>query len=374
MAESDSIQIPVSLIVDSVRMDNKVVDDMTDHLDSATHTVVRDANQVLGGIDPSKMTEKMTKNFDTVIKKVTDLNQALRNYDLAQKKAGQSSNVYRERSRENTVAIEREERAYAQYLSMVTDDRIGRSAWQAFQIYGPGNNPTAGDNQYRELNERYQQIERETQRHNEEMRRLTEQTPNPLDFISSGSDTAINTMLRAYETVLETVNSLSTAESNFKQSTVDGTFTQEYNERIETIQKLMQKLDQLSDKSKKMEQLGASDNSWESLRYDMEALSKTLTGLIKDSKELAKNGTAFQLGPDAAKTKEQIALLETLRKRVTALRQAMNKRADKNETPYTEDYKKRLAEIEAVRREVEKLQAKKQKCRPLVLTVTTGNS
>lgn len=362
---ADSVNIPISMIVDDIQIDQSAVDKMTDHLDKVSSTVVKDANKVLGGIDPTKMTEKMTKSFDNTVKKVTDLNQAIRAYSIAQKQAGRSSTEYRALARRNTQAIEAERESYGNMLSVLTDSDLGRRALSTFQENGIGGNPLAGNDRFRQFNDIYARIEDITRDHNETMARLTAETPNPLDFISTGSETSINTLIKAYERVVEAVTAVSKANGQFEQSTQSGQFTEEYNERIATIQKLAEKMDKLNEKSKKMETLGASDNAWEALRYDMSQIATEMTSLIRGAQQMNKAGTNMQLGPDVAAMKEQSKLLSDMQRKVTALKTAMNTRADKNETPYTKEYVTQLQEIEKVKREIDKLVAKEKEMQAL---------
>lgn len=362
---ANGVNIPISLTVDRIQVNQNAVDRMTNHLDRMSDTIVKDANKVLGGIDPTKMTEKITKSFDNAVKKITDLNQAMRAYDLAQKQAGKSSTEYRALAKKNAAEIEAEKKAYGNMLQAITQGPEGPRALAVFQREGIGGNPYIGKYGFAKFNETYARIEDLTRNHNETMAKLTAETPNPLDFISMGTETSINALIKAYERVVEAMGAVGKANAQFEQSTQSGQFTEEYNERLVLLQKLGEKMDKLNEKSKKMETVGAGDNAWESLRYDMSQVADEMTKLIRDAQQLNKTGANMQLGPDAATMQEQTKLLADMQRKVTALKNAMNTRADKNETPYTKEYTTQLQEIEKVKREIDKLVAKEKEMQAL---------
>lgn len=70
------------------------------------------------------------------------------------------------------------------------------------------------------------------------------------------------------------------------------------------------KLQALADKSKRMNELGATDNAWAALRYDTQLAAENLDKCVAEMRSLVREGKAFEGNPTAEQTKEIQAQLK----------------------------------------------------------------
>lgn len=98
--------------------------------------------------------------------------------------------------------------------------------------------------------------------------------------------------------------------------------TKEYETLCAEIDKLDKKFDTLLDRQEKMQAMGVRKNSsqWQSLQYDMEAVSAKYNELIAKKRQLESSGAAFKMGADTSQYAQMQANLSVASSRLAELR------------------------------------------------------
>ena len=147
----------------------------------------------------------------------------------------------------------------------------------------------------------------------------------------------------------------------FEQTAKNDAISDEYKELVKQAEAHKQKLDDIDKKSKKMEALGATDKQWEAIKYDTAETSSEMDGIIRKMRAMVKSGEAFRNGTTEGNeglVAEMTAKNKSLSGSRAARKKGITERANKNQSPYTEDYQKALDDLDKLETKVQSIKEK----------------
>ena len=182
---------------------------------------------------------------------------------------------------------------------------------------------------------------------------------NPVDFVDNASPIQLEKIASAYRKVLSAQEAVNKRSEDFNQTAKDNRVTDEYNDMLKQAEAYKKKLDELNEKSKRMEALGATDKQWEALRYDTEQVSSKMDELVKKMRDAVKTGKALRFGdgPKADLSRQINSFAMAGGNRAGAI----TARAKSNESPFTKEYQDALNELDKLEKKIESVRAKSEK-------------
>lgn len=348
MAEKPVI-VPVELQVTDLNLEESDLRSISNDINKRLSGVAKSVSDLFGKIDASKMGKSIASAMTKVENSVLKALQAEDNFRQAIKASGESSAEYKDKLDELDGAYQKLQEL--KDIKSLWEDSSGKFAGGDINAYNKA--VAEYENQIR----RIRQLESEAK---------------PEEFALVGSDKAVEKMAIAYRKVCESIAQANREQMAFNQAVEDGKVTDEFQQYQNNAEELRNKLEQLNEKSKKMSELGATDRQWESLQYDTKQVSSELDSILRKMREMVKDGSAFNFDP----AEEDIKNISTQIKSINASRLniagsgksrvgSIGARARANMSPYTEDYKTQLNELEKLETATSKLVEKYERMKAL---------
>lgn len=322
---AEPVIVPVQLEVTDIDMSNVNFADVQKDISKNMSAIKKSVNEAFSGINASAINKPIESAMASVKKSVQAAEDAQLRYNEALIRAGASTEEYKS-------AVASAKSAIASQLALVNDlSKLG---------------PAAASH----LAEAQKELDNLINARNK---------INPLDFVDKAQPIQIEKIANAYQKVLTATDNVNKRSEEFNQTIKDNRITDEYQEMLKQAEAYKKKLDDLNEKSKRMEALGATDKQWEALRYDTEQVSSSLDGVIKKMREAVKTGSALRFGdgPKADLSRQINSIAMSGGNRAGNIQ----KRAKSNESPYTEDYQKSLDELDKLEKKIEAIREKSAK-------------
>ena len=307
---------------------------------SGIKKVMQDA---FSGIDASAVNKPIEKSMTSIKKSVQAAEDAQLRYNEALVRAGSSVAEYRNKAKQ----LDRDIAEKNEQLRQLEELQASREKW--------GISDTAFSNSYANtLNAEVESVRQALKKLTDERAKL-----NPLEFVKDAQPVYVEKIANAYGKVLTAQENVSKKLEDFNQTVQDNRASDEYNELVKEAEAYKKKLAELNEKSKEMEFKGATDNQWENMRKEVEWTSLKMDDVIKKMDKAVKNGKAFRFGEGPkGEFRNQINSFK-----MSAQNNAgyAAERAQKNQSPYTEDYQKSLEELDKLEKKVEAIREKSAK-------------
>lgn len=322
---NESVTIPVSLEVTDISMEQIDLKDVQQKLSQRVSGITKSIESIMSNTDTSKFNKALESSFNSIEKSCDKVNSAYARYNDAVRKAGESSEQYKVKLAEVNGAIQNQQ------------DIIKAMAPLA-------SNPV---------------VQAEIEKAKQEIAQLETTRPDPMDYVSTGSESAITTLVQRYRDLVKAITSADNAQKDWNTSLKENRATDEYMQMAKAIQVAEQKLVKLQEKATRMESLGATDKQWESLVYDADQLSKSITDNEAKMRKLVNTGKAFRFGDGGSAKGQEFMKLTGILSRTQKAMQNIN--SMKPNTMYSEEYSKQVKELEALERKLMSYQDKYQK-------------
>lgn len=322
---AEPVIVPVQLEVTDIDMSGANFADAEKQISKSLSGIKQSINDAFKGIDASAINKPIEKSMTSVTKSVQTAEDAYLRYKESVIKAGKSTEEYKSAMSEASDAIKNQQ-------SLVNE----------LSQLGPAAAP--------HLAEARKELDSLIEARNK---------INPLDFVDKADTIQLEKVANAYKKVLSATENVNKQSEKFNQTAQDNSLTDDYAEMVKQAEAYKKKLEDINDKSKRMETLGATDKQWEALRYDTEQVSSAMDSVIKKMREAVKTGKAFRFGEgNKGELSRQInSLSMSAGNRVGNI----NKRAMENQSPYTEDYQKSLDELDKLEKKIEAIREKSAK-------------
>lgn len=357
---NDSVNIPVSLEVEEISLGQVDLKDVEQKLSQKVSGIVKNIEKIMGNTDTSKFNKALESSFNSMERSYNKVQTAQAKYNDAMKKAGESSEEYKAKLSEVKSEMKAVQDKWNAY-----NDFMGQSYAQAKEEEAVGN---AKPHQLKLI----KVYEEELAQYEKELSGVQAKMPNPLDYISSGSESAITKVTQSYRDVLKAIEGAEKAQKDWNTSLKENRASDEYTKMAQEIQIAEQKLIKLQEKAAKMESLGASDKQWESLIYEANLLSKSITDNEAKMRKLVRTGQAFRFGDGGSAKGQEFMKLTGILARTQKAMQGINNM--KPNTMYSEEYAKQVKELEALERKLMSYREKYQKMQTIGATGTQWQS
>lgn len=335
---NDSVNIPVNLEVEEISLGQVDIKDVEQKLSQKVSGIVKNIEKIMGNTDTSKFNKALESSFNSMERGYNKVQAAQSKYNDAMRKAGESSEQYKAKLAEVNGAIQNQQ------------DIIKTMAPLA-------SNPV---------------VQAEIEKAKQEIALLETTRPDPMDYVSSGSESAITKVTQSYRDVLKAIEGAEKAQKDWNTSLKENRASDEYTKMAQEIQIAEQKLVKLQEKAAKMESLGASDKQWESLIYEANLLSKSITDNEAKMRKLVRTGQAFRFGDGGSAKGQEFMKLTGILARTQKAMQGINNM--KPNTMYSEEYAKQVKELEALERKLMSYREKYQKMQTMGATGTQWQS
>jgi phage-related protein len=321
----EGVNIPISLEVTDISMDQVDLKDVEQKLTQKISGITKNVEKIMGSTDTSKFNKTLESSFKSLESSYSKVQMAQAKYNDAIRQAGESSEQYKAKLAEINGAIENQQ--------------------SIIKSLAPHSH--------------YKQAQEEIAKARQEIERLESIKPNPIDFVSSGSEASVTKVTQAYGNLLKAITGVDKAQKDWNTSLKENSATDEYQKMAQEIQTAEQKLAKLQDKAAKMQALGATDSQWESLVYDAQQLSNKITENESKMRKMVNTGKAFRFGDGGAAKGQEFMKLTGVLSRVQKSMQGIN--SMKPNTMYSNEYAKQLKELEALERKMASYKDKYQK-------------
>lgn len=357
---NDSVNIPVSLEVEEISLGQVDLKDVEQKLSQKVSGIVENIEKIMGNTDTSKFNKALESSFNSMERSYNKVQTAQAKYNDAMKKAGESSEEYKAKLSEVKSEMKAVQDKWNAY-----NDFMGQSYAQAKKEEAAGN---AKPHQLKLI----KVYEEELAKYEKELSGVQAKMPNPLDYVSSGSESATTKVTQSYRDVLKAIEGAEKAQKDWNTSLKENRASDEYMKMAQEIQTAEQKLVKLQEKATKMESLGASDKQWESLIYEANLLSKSITDNEAKMRKLVRIGQAFRFGDGGSAKGQEFMKLTGILARTQKAMQGINNM--KPNTMYSEEYAKQVKELEALERKLMSYREKYQKMQTMGATGTQWQS
>lgn len=322
---AEPVVVPVKLEVTDIDTSSMDFGDVEKKISSHLSGVKKAIADAFKGVDASAINKPIEKSMGTLAKSVKAEETAILRYRESLVKAGKSTAEYKATVNEANAAIRNQE-AFINELSQL----------------GPAVAPHLEEAK-KKLNDLID----------------ARNNINPLDFVDKAEPIQIEKVAQALKNVLSVSDNTNKSVENLNQTVKDNSMSDEYVELIAQAEAYRDKLEALDAKSKEMADLGATDKSWDRMRYQTEKTSKELDEVLKKLRDAVKTGKAFRFGDgDKSSLSRQInSVAMSGRNRANNIRN----RANTNQSPYTDDYKNALKEFYKYQKDVTKAQERLNK-------------
>lgn len=356
---AEPVIVPVQLEVTDIDMSNFDSKAVQKAVSGALSGIKKSIQDVFSGIDPSAINKPIKAAITAVEKSLHALDNANADLNREMIRAGQSTSEYKGA----VGALDSKIKGHADTLSYVTDayEQAREEALKYKKQLDANPNDMAAKKGYYNWASIANSRAKEGKSIGQEIERLQAERAqiNPLDYVDKADTLHLEGVARAYHKVLTAINTVNKKSEEFNQTVRDNSLTDEYIEWQKQAEKYQTKLNELNEKSKRMEALGATDKQWEALRYDVDQVSSAMNSLVVKMREAVKTGAAFRFGEgDTAGLYNQI---RSFSGSARGIKKSITERAMANESPYTEDYQKALDELDKLEAKVAALKEKSAK-------------
>lgn len=334
----NGVEIPISLEVTDISLGNVDLGDIEDKLGKKISGIVKNVEKLISNTDTSKFNKALTTSFNSMEKSYNKLQGAQAKFNESMIKAGESSAEYKAKISEITAEMKHLQGQWNDYNNFMS---------QSYAISKANKDAGAATEQNLKIIKMYEQEYAEFQ---SKMQALKANMPNPLDYVSSGSETAISKLTLRYSELLKAIKEIDVAQEQWNTTMKGNKVTDEYKEMAADLAKAEQKLGQLQEKAIKMESLGANDKQWESLIYDTTQLSTHITDLETKMRKLVNTDKAFRDGKGGSAKGQEYMKLTAIISRTQKAMQAIN--SMKPNTMYTEEYAAQLKELTSLEKKL----------------------
>jgi len=351
MAEKPVI-VPVELQVADIDMTN-LDQGALEHIEKQLAKTTASIGKAMGSIDGSKVGKSLETALTKVEGSMAKVVRAEEAYRQALIKAGQSSEWYQK----ELAALEEDQRKVVD-LQRFIDNYIDKSGKYIGSREKEEVNTWAAA--VRQRNELLEMID---------YRKYV--TEHPETFADSGTADTIEKINRAYVKLMSSVASLNKEQAKYNAVVDENKLSDKYVEQENKADRLKTKLEQLNEKSKKMAELGATDKQWESLQYDVAQVSSELDSTLRTMRQMVKEGEAFRFDAaeeDVKRLKDEIRSINATRIGIAGSGRrtgAVEARANAQMSPYTEEYKEQLENLDKLEKAVSSLTEKYKRMQAL---------
>lgn len=336
MAEKPVI-VPVELRAEITDVDlskvdwKKVQSDMTTKISGLKKTI----EDILGSVDPSKMGKAITSSLDQVEKGMREAVAAQDAFNEALVKAGKSSDAYKAKISE----LDSEIKGYQALLKTAN-------------TLGPAAQPMRDD-----LSKKIADAEKR------------KAAVNPADYLDTAKPEALQEVVTMYNNVATAISNVNKRAQSFNTTVDNNKFTDKYSEAQTKAQGLVDKLQDLKEKSERMAAVsGTTDSAWENLQYDITKTKSELDGVLDDMREMKKQGEATRFTAAKEDIKEmnrEIRSMQMTADNIAGFGKGnagkngkVPTAVQKNMNPYTADYQKSLNELSKLEEKAAQVVAK----------------
>lgn len=292
---SGSVDIPVKLEVVDISMEQVDLKDIGQKLNQKVSGIAKSIETILSNTDTSKFNKALESSFNALEKSYDKVQMAQAKYNEALAKAGESSEAYKSKLSEVKSEMKAVQDEWNTY-----NDFLGPSYSEAKKAQASGN-----------LKPHQQSVikmyEEELAKYEQKMSLVREKMPNPMEFVSSGSESAITKVTQSYKDLLKAMQATNKAQEQWNTTSQANKMSDEYSKKIQELNVLEKKLLSVKEKSDKMAATGASTKSWKNLHYDASLLEQKISKIITELQGMVKSGQAFRFGTGDA-DKEMDAL------------------------------------------------------------------
>ncbi len=319
---AEPVIVPVTLEVTDIDTTSVSFADAEKQISKSLSGIKKQIQEVFSGIDSSAINKPIAKSMTAVEKYAQTAEDALLRYRESIIKAGKSTEEYKAAVSEANTAIRNQE-SFINELAQL----------------GPAVAP--------HLDEARKKLDELIEARNK---------INPADFVDNASRIELDKVANTLKKAISATDTLNKKADGFNQTIKDNSTTDAYADLIAQAEDYRSQLESLDAKSKEMADLGATDKSWDKMRYQTEKTSAELDAVIKKLREAVKTGKAFRFGDgNKSDLSRQINSLS-----MSGLNRANNirGRANANRSPYTDDYKKALKELYDLEKKVKSIREK----------------
>lgn len=281
---SGSVDIPVKLEVVDISMEQVDLKDIGQKLNQKVSGIAKSIETILSNTDTSKFNKALESSFNALEKSYDKVQMAQAKYNEALTKAGESSEEYKSKLSEVKSEMKAVQDEWNTY-----NDFLGPSYSEAKKAQASGN-----------LKPHQQSVikmyEEELAKYEQKMSLVREKMPNPMEFVSSGSESAITKVTQSYKDLLKAMLATNKAQEQWNTTSQANKMSDEYNKKIQELNVLEKKLLSVKEKSDKMAATGASAKSWKNLHYDASLLEQRIQTIIAELREMVDTGQAFRFG------------------------------------------------------------------------------
>lgn len=350
---AEGVNIPISLDVTDVdisNLDTSQITHMSKIVAKDLGELAKVINQIFKSADLSKFGNTMTTALGNIEKKANSAASANQALVKTLANVGASTAQY-----QAAVAnVEKLEAALreAQHFQKSTEELVMDAQ-------------ATGQPISKELYDSYVKINQEVSRLTVEVEKAKAAVGNPADWaglVENLSEEQVDKFVASLSKLVSTVHDAQLATAKYNQSVEESKFTDEYQEKITAIEKLKQKMEDLNQKTKDMQELGATDKQWAKAELEAKKLSTEMGSLITQARELVKTGAAFRFGDaDGTGAKEQRSVLKSMSGSRSTLLRNITDRSMENRSPFTEEYEQALKVLEQLEKELDKVEEKARK-------------
>lgn len=331
--------IPVSAELTDINVSKQAVAEVVKTVTTQLKDVKKAMADVFTKIDTSKINKEIQSSATTVEYAVKRTGIALENLQQEVYEAGKSSEAYQSQYRSLSETLQE----YEQLLGQA--QAAGAKDSPALEVFRKG-------------------IEEYTQK----LAKL-----NPLEFLDSASDASINKLENSLERVSDLVMKVISKNQEFNQTIQENKFSEEFSRSLKEAEKLKAELVALNEKTKKMEEIGASDRYWKQVNFETQAVSDKLKTVLNSMRKMNKEGATMRFGEqskeDLKEVTSMIRSIEGTRRNIAGaggnFPGTVQKRVEAGTSPYSTEYENEKRTLEAYTKEVDRLAAKYEKMKAL---------
>lgn len=336
---AEPVIVPIQLDVTDIDMSNFNPKDVQKQISSSLTNVRKSIEQTFSQIDTSKATKPLLNGMRSLENSFIKVNNAQKAFYKEAVQAGKSSEAYKK-----VVAELKEAKT-----QLTTLEKI-RASWENSQGDYTGT-PEMWETYLKSCEEYEAQLHK--------VQDLQAKVDAPSIFAKNADPASQAIVESSLRKMISAVASLNQESEKFNRTIEDSKVSDEYAELLKQAEAYKKKLADLNEKSKEMEFKGATDKQWENLRKDTEWTSMNMDEVIKKMRTAVNTGRAFRFGEGSKKEfSNQINSFGMSARNNAGY---VVERAQKNQSPYTEDYQKALDDLDKLEKKIEAIKEKSAK-------------
>ena len=370
---AEPVIVPIQLEVTDVDMSGANFADASKQIAKSLTSVKKSVQDVFNGIDPSAINKSIGKSMAKVEKGVQKYEKAYDGLESAVRRAGESTKEY-----QNALAdLDYDIDATTKRLAAIDKslDENARAYQRNVAMKAQAERDLAANPQDLSAQARLKEAEymidiskkrglADAENGKRELARLQalkeeRKALDPADFVDKAAPSQIEKIAAAYKNVLSVQEDLNKNTEEFNRTAKDNQASDEYNDLTKQAEAYKKKLEDLNEKSKKMEFTGATDKQWENLRQEVEWTSLKMDEVIKKMRTSVRNGKAFRFGEGPRGEFSNQINGFAMSKRNNA--RYATERAMANQSPFTTEYQQALDELDKLEKKIEAIREKSAK-------------